>query len=112
VAFKQESRRSLLAADPNLAHQPYQRAYSPQPGYVPNNINNGNDYSTGGYYDREGFAPSNPNSLRKSKMDFLKGKWPKAFMLTTTLQAILCLSFEAYVSQIPGHHSHCFASIY
>ncbi len=49
----------------------------------------------GGYYYREGFAPSNPNSLRRSRMDFIATKWPRAFMATATIQAILCLVFEA-----------------
>jgi len=63
-----------LAADPGFAQQPYNQ---------------------GGYYYREGFAPSDPNTLRRSKMDFIATKWAKAFMATATIQAIICLAFEA-----------------
>ncbi len=77
LAFRQESRRSLLAGDPGFANQ---------------------TYNDGGYYYREGFASSShPNSIRRSNMDFLATKWAKAFMLTSTVQAIICLAFEAYV---------------
>ncbi len=51
--------------------------------------------TSGGYYYREGYATSNPSSLRRSKMDFVATKWPRAFMITVTLQAIICLAFEA-----------------
>ena len=54
-----------------------------------------------GYHYREGYASSNPKSLnRKSKMDFLSSKWPKAFMATVTIQAIICLAFEMYASSL------------
>ena len=48
-----------------------------------------------GYYYREGVAPSNPNSLRRSKMDFIATKWPRLFFATVAVQAIICLAFEA-----------------
>jgi hypothetical protein len=29
-------------------------------------------------------------------MDFIATKWPKAFMATASIQAAICLAFEAY----------------
>ncbi len=144
LAYRQDSRRSLLAADPAFSqqrqppqqyqpppqqHQHQQQQYQqqqqqyqqqqqqyqqqqqqqqyPQPPYQqpqyqqppprpspPQQQPPVQSYN-GGYHYRDGFAPSNPNSLRRSKMDFIATKWPKAFMATATIQAIICLIFEA-----------------
>ncbi len=47
-----------------------------------------------GYYQSEGYASSNPKSVTRGRMDFIATKWPKAFMATATVQAIVCLAFE------------------
>ncbi|OAA65985.1 hypothetical protein SPI_02772 [Niveomyces insectorum RCEF 264] len=74
LAPRQESRRSLLTPDSSFAQQPpfnYQR----QPS----------------------FAHSDPPLKRRNMFDFIATKWAKAFFLTTAVQAIICLAFEAYV---------------
>ncbi|OAQ68403.1 golgi apparatus membrane protein [Pochonia chlamydosporia 170] len=66
-----------------------------QPTYAENaNLNNYDQ----GYAARQGLAPSAPAmSIRNDRWEFVKSKWSAAFMGVTTLQAIICLVFEAYV---------------
>lgn len=42
-------------------------------------------------------AQSNSSRSRRSWLDFLSSKWSRLFFITTGVQAILCLAFEAYV---------------
>lgn len=42
-------------------------------------------------------ASSNGPAARRGKMDFLASKMARLFFLTTAIQAIICLAFEAYV---------------
>ncbi|UNI23398.1 hypothetical protein JDV02_009220 [Purpureocillium takamizusanense] len=67
-----------------------------QPAYAENaNLNNSFDQ---GYAHRQGLTPSAPSrSVHRDSMGFIKTKWSAAFMGVTTLQAIICLVFEAYV---------------
>lgn len=49
-----------------------------------------------GYAQREGFAyPAPAASTRNGNFDFMRAKWPAAFMIVTGVQAILGLCFEA-----------------
>ncbi|KAI1844782.1 hypothetical protein JX266_009010 [Neoarthrinium moseri] len=41
-------------------------------------------------------AGGSGGSLARSSADIFKKKWPRAFFLLATLQAILCIAFEAY----------------
>ncbi len=67
-----------------------------QPAYAENaNLNTSFDQ---GYAHRQGLTPSAPSrSVHRDSMGFIKTKWSAAFMGVTTLQAIICLVFEAYV---------------
>lgn len=121
VATRLESRKSLLGADPGFAEQSmqYQENYAPntsypdaytqdypngpyaqpslaQPTYAENAHMVGNDYNQG-YAGREGLTSSHAVSTHRDNFEFLKRKWPAAFMAVTGLQAIICLGFEAYV---------------
>ena len=66
-------------------HHEHHQQYAPAPA----------QHNNSGYHYREGVASSNPNSLRRSKMDFIATKWPRAFFATAAVQAIICLAFEA-----------------
>jgi hypothetical protein len=59
------------------------------------NVEAGYDY---GYANRQGLraAPSAPSTYH-SQFGFLKRKWSALFMAVATVQAIICLAFEAYV---------------
>ncbi|KAK5992675.1 UPF0658 Golgi apparatus membrane protein C23H3.04 [Cladobotryum mycophilum] len=122
VAARLESRKSLLGADPGFAQDsaPYHHHHShssgdytnefgqaypqaslaqtsfAQPSYSENaNLNQNYDQ---GYAYREGVAPSgSAGSTTLDSFNFLKGRWPAAFMIVTGLQAIICLGFESYV---------------
>ena len=51
-----------------------------------------------GYAAREGMAQTTPAAKPpRDNFEFLKSKWPALFMLTTVVQAMICLAFEAYV---------------
>ncbi|KAJ6442865.1 inorganic phosphate transporter PHO84 [Purpureocillium lavendulum] len=67
-----------------------------QPAYAENaNLNDSFDQ---GYAHRQGLTPSAPSrSVHRDRMGFVKTKWSAAYMGVTTLQAIICLVFEAYV---------------
>lgn len=123
VATRLESRKSLLGADPGFAEQgmqqQYQDDYAPnqnyhdaypqeyhpdqhfaqpslaQPTYAENAHMVGTDFNQG-YAGREGLTSSHAAvSTHNDKFEFLRRKWPAAFMAITGLQAIICLGFEA-----------------
>ncbi|KAG0651693.1 Golgi apparatus membrane, partial [Hyphodiscus hymeniophilus] len=71
VAYRHESRKSLLESDP---------AY------------------LGGYHNREGLAPPVAGAgSRRSIMYRPKTLWTWAFLLTTTVQAMIVLALESYI---------------
>lgn len=35
--------------------------------------------------------------MKRNSLDFMDGPWPKAYMAGASVQAIICLAFEAYV---------------
>ncbi|KAK2594554.1 hypothetical protein QQS21_007726 [Conoideocrella luteorostrata] len=66
-----------------------------QPTYAENEGLNNFDH---GYAGRHGVASTAPaTSIRHDTWEFVKTKWSAAFMGVITLQAIICLAFEAYV---------------
>lgn len=89
MAFRQDSRRSLLTEEAGFGRQPYQSTPSYDGG-------SGNDNTAaGGYHYREGImTPSKGSGSRKS-LDFVATKWPRLFFLTIGIQALVCLAFEA-----------------
>lgn len=116
VATRLESRKSLLGADPGFAEQsmqyqqnyetnqhypdaytqdypngPYAQPSLAQPAYT----DNAHDDFNQGYTGREGLTSSHAVSTHHDNFEFLKRKWPAAFMGVTALQAIICLGFEA-----------------
>jgi hypothetical protein len=122
LANRLDSRRSLLRADPGFANnndqesslynQQYNAGWQPQPQpqsqyygqqqrqqsfqqSFPRYQQNNQYDPPGGYYEREGLAPSSGASYNRRKMGFLETKWSKAFMGTVSVQAVLCLAFEA-----------------
>ncbi|KAJ6785307.1 hypothetical protein PWT90_09224 [Aphanocladium album] len=121
VATRLESRKSLLGADPGFAEQsmqyqenyqtnqnypdaytqdypngPYAQPALSQPTYT-EDAHTGGDSFDQGYAAREGLTSSHAVSTHRDSFDFLKRKWPAAFMAVTALQAIICIGFEAYV---------------
>ena len=72
MAYRHESRRSLLAGD--SVYQPFE----------------------GGYHDREGLAPlaAGPGS-RQEKMYRPGSLWTWTFMITALVQAAVILAFES-----------------
>ncbi|ODA81050.1 hypothetical protein RJ55_04012 [Drechmeria coniospora] len=119
-----ESRKSLLSADPGFSQfnapsspayghhggeygQDYGQAYgqpstpSPQPVYQQPSYAENANLNSGfhdGYANRQGLPTSAPaRSVHRDRLAFLKTKWSATFMGVTTLQAIICLSFESYV---------------
>lgn len=83
LAFRQDSRGSLLAADPAIARAPYQQTY---------------DHASplaGDFEFRGGMSSAHVLSSRRSKMDFISSKWPRLFFATIGIQAIICLAFES-----------------
>lgn len=118
VATRLESRKSLLGSEPAYQYETrldfgdnfHQEPFQPQPAYHQAGFsqssyvdNSGVDpASNQGYAYREGLTASAPAaSTRVGKFDFLKNRWVAALMAVCTAQAILCLCFEACVSQIP-----------
>ena len=101
-SYPYEGRTSEYTQDYGQAYpQPaYPQAEFAQPTYTqPTYAENANlnTYSQG-YAGREGLAPSVPaTSIRNDRLGFIKSRWSAAFMGVTTLQALICLSFEAYV---------------
>lgn len=88
-------------------YPPPSQSYSPPPqqelgGGQSSRYQTYNDYNTAQFnqaYSRDGQV-SNGGGTKKSKLfslEFVSTKWPRIFMLIVSLQAILCLAFEAYV---------------
>jgi len=75
VAYRHESRKSLLAGD--LGYQPY---------------------APGGYHDREGLAPPVVGAgPRQRKMYMPKTTWTWSFLIVAVVQAAIVLALESYV---------------
>ena len=73
-----------------------QPAYT-QPTYA-EGANQGRYAKTFNYNQHDSLTPSTPTaSTHHDRWEFVKTKWSAAFMGVTTLQAIICLGFEAYV---------------
>lgn len=54
-------------------------------------------------YSREAQG-TNGGGVKKAKLwslEFMSSKWPRLFMLVVGIQAVLCLTFEAYVFVFP-----------
>ncbi|KAI1856866.1 uncharacterized protein JN550_013640 [Neoarthrinium moseri] len=97
LAHHQEPRHSLLAEDPGFSEQ--QSTYAQYPQYAQQS------YPTQQSQYVDAFPPmasarrsagGSGGSLARSSADIFKKKWPRAFFLLATLQAILCIAFEAY----------------
>lgn len=80
LAPRGDTRRSLLNAEPAAFYR----------------LEDGGSSLDGGYFAREGLAPTvNRGSMKRSSLNFMDGPWPKAFFAVTSVQAIICLAFEA-----------------
>jgi len=92
---------------PQYAHYPpAPQTYSPPPqqelGSQASRYQTYNDFNQSQYnqtYSRDGQASAGAGSKRAKlfSLEFVSTKWPRIFMLVVSLQAILCLAFEAYV---------------
>ena len=61
---------------------------------------------TGGRTHDLNRRPSVSKTRRPDHFAFIKSKWPAVFMAITFLQAVICLSFEAYVPNLLASHEH------
>jgi len=75
VAYRQDSRNSLLAED--VGYQPYT--------------------GPGGYHHREGLTTAAVAGPRRTKMYLPNTTWTWAFMITTSVQALISIALESYV---------------
>ncbi|KAK6063052.1 hypothetical protein SCUP515_12755 [Seiridium cupressi] len=95
LAFRQDSRRSLLAGDPGFSEQQSTYAQYPQysqqpPAQQPQYVESFPQMAAG---SRSGRGSA---SLARSTADLFKKKWPRAFFLIGVVQLILCIAFESY----------------
>ncbi|KAK9777518.1 hypothetical protein SCAR479_05911 [Seiridium cardinale] len=95
LAFRQDSRRSLLAGDPGFSEQQSTYAQYPQysqqpPAQQPQYVESFPQMAAG---SRSGRGSA---SLARSTADLFKKKWPRAFFLVGVVQLILCIAFESY----------------
>lgn len=80
LAPRVETRRSLLNPDPSSFYR----------------LEDGGSQLDGGYFAREGLAPANRGSMKRASLaNFMEGPWPKAFFAVASIQAMICLAFEA-----------------